>query len=636
MSKSVTIPIGLGGSLALPKTCSENKILQVCYAGWLVVSLCASYCIVPTPAKADWINLSGAENARNIAEIHITRDHVKIEFEIFVGDAVTFHRLIPDKYLTDIKVQRPPLNARMRQFSSEDLRVIADGEQLVARLELFEPRFRKVRRSPNVGKINPYTGQPIPGPPNDKRVLYAELVYPFRSRPQSLTIVPPLDENGVNRATIGFMTFHKGVPIHDFKYLSESSTVTLDWIDPWYSEFANKALRRWQTGGVLSFLYIEPYEVRHEILARVKDLSAWMDLGLQGDEFIEADENEPLKQRVGDFFLKHDRVLIDGKQLRPILDRTSFVKYSSTASVFVQQPERLPIDTAMVGVIVTYLTPGIPQEVSCQWDLWSERIRKVPTDAIDPAGGFPSYVTPDDNVQVWRNFLKQYTIPTVEKVAVAESLHSIQLPLASVACGILVLSIVWRIQKRKLEGKRVGVQFGFAALLVAAGIMLFPHMKVSVTRPGSIASRVTNDEGAAIVENLLKNVYRAFDFRAEEDVYVKLAVSASGDLLTELYLQNRRSFQVQQAGGAQANVKEIDVLDVNVESSPKRPRALNLRSHWTALGTVSHWGHIHTRQNRYQAIVTVEPVEGAWKITGLDLLEEERLESVDAQVLTGA
>ena len=124
------------------------------------------------------------------------------------------------------------------------------------------------------------------------------------------------------------------MPVNDFKYLSEPSTVRLDWDDPWYSEFDKKALKRWQRGGVMSFLYIEPYEVRHEILARVKDLAAWIDLGLRGDEFIEADENELLKKRVGQFFLKQDKVLIDGNQLRPILDRTSFVKYTHDTDIF--------------------------------------------------------------------------------------------------------------------------------------------------------------------------------------------------------------------------------------------------------------------------------------------------------------
>jgi hypothetical protein len=83
---------------------------------------------------------------------------------------------------------------------------------------------------------------------------------------------------------------------------------------------------------------------------------------------------------------------------------------------------------------------------------------------------------------------------------------------------------------------------------------------------------------------------------------------------------------VQRAGGAQARVKKVEVQDVKVEGNEQNSRALDLRSKWTALGSVGHWGHIHSRQNQYEAIVTVEPVDGSWKIIGLELLEEKRID----------
>ena len=594
---------------------------------FLIISALLCCCIVRNPAYADWINLSGAENAPNIAEIHINDDHVKVDLEIFVNDMVTFDQLIPDEFFKGSDIKRPPLAERMRRFSNEGLQIIADqGQKLQASLKLVEPRLRKERPSLFAGKINPYTRQLIPGPPEDKRVLYAELVYPFLKKPKSLTIIPPLDEKGLSQVPISFVTYHQGVPIHDFKYLSESSTVTLDWDDPWYSRFDKKALKRWQTGGVMSFIYIEPYEVRHEVLARVKDLAAWIDLDLRGNEFIEADENKGLKKRVGEFFLKRSNVLIDGKKLRPILDRTSLVKYSTTASTFLVQPERLPINTAMVGVIITYLTAGMPQEVKNEWDLWSDRIQKVPTNAIDPAGGLPSFVTPEENVHVWKNFLKQYTIPTVEKVVISDSMRAFQIPLGSILCLIILLPVAWQIRKRKQSGKPFVTQVGQMLLLIVASMLLYPYLNVSVARLGFGASRMTNDEGQVILRSLLKNVYRAFDFRDEGDVYDKLAISASGDLLGELYLQNRKSFRVKQAGGAVARVKKIDVSDVKVQNNSRNTRAFDLRSRWTAVGTVGHWGHLHTRQNQYEAKVTIEPVEGAWKITGLELIEEQRID----------
>ena len=596
----------------------------------ILATLSAIFWMACPPANADWINLSGAQNAPNIAEININDDHIKIELEIFVNDLVAFDRLIPDEFFAGTRIKRATLDERLQQFSNEDLQIIADhGQKLQAILKLIEPRFRKERSSSIPWKVNPYTGQPIPGPPKDKRVLYAELIYPFTSRPQSLTIVPPLDAEGkISKVPIGFMTYHKGAPLHDFKYLSEPSTVTLDWADTWYSQFEKKALRRWQLGGVMSFLYMEPYEVRHEILARVKDLAAWMDLGLRGDEFIEADENDLLKKRVGEFFLKRDKTLIDGRQLRPILDRVSFVKYSTTASTFVVQPEQLPINTAMVGVIITYLTDGLPQQVTNEWDLWSDHIQKVPTNAIDPAGGLPSYVTPYDNVLTWTNFLKKYQMPTIAGIKVDESLTTMKIPLASVLCLLALLPLGLQIKKRrKNAGSSIGLHIGLAVVLIAGSVLLYPFLKVAVAKPAVLAPQMTEKDAVAVLDSLLKNIYRSFDFREEEDVYDRLATSVSGDLLAEIYLQNRKSLVVTQAGGARARVKEVEILEVDVNQLDGHPLGRSFHASWTATGTVGHWGHIHVRKNQYEANIFVEPVDGAWKITGLELLEEKRIDS---------
>jgi len=73
-------------------------------------------------------------------------------------------------------------------------------------------------------------------------------------------------------------------------------------------------------------------------------------------------------------------------------------------------------------------------------------------------------------------------------------------------------------------------------------------------------------------------------------------------------------------------VKDIDILDVSVKHSDDRPLALVFHSKWTAMGSVGHWGHIHTRKNQYEANITVEPVDGVWKITDLELLEEKRID----------
>ena len=582
--------------------------------------------LVPQMTQADWINLTGAENARNIAEIYIEKDHVTIKLEVFVQDLLAFDELVPDDFFPEPIPGRPGFEERIKIFADKTFQCITDtGAKLPAKLSLIEPRIRVERPSPFAGSINPYTRQRIPGPPDDKRVLYAELTYPFEGKPQSLTFIPPVDEKGFTKASIGFLCYHLGVPVVDFRQLTNKNILYLDWDDPWYSVFKKKQLKRTLQSGVRTYLYIEPYEVRHEILVRVKDMMTWLDFDLHGDEYIEEDEFNPVREKVAGFFLDREKVLIDGEQLKPILDRTAYVESSMLRSRFIEIPERVPLNTAMIGIVITYLTDGIPQEVVTQWDLFSERIQKVTARMTDPAGPFPYDLTPDDNVLKWTNYLKTYTIPTVEKIMVAEMHKGITIPLGSLACVVLLLPFAFNAFSRRRKSQPVKVHLSMILILIIGIVVLMPRWHISVGS-SAWASKISDEDSKVIVHSLLKNVYRAFDFREEEDVYDKLAISVSGDLLKDVYLQSRQSMIIEQAGGAHAKVKQVDVLETDVQGSKKQKGALDVRTKWTAIGSVGHWGHIHTRQNVYDAILTLAIVDGSWRITGIELLEEKRVD----------
>jgi hypothetical protein len=168
---------------------------------------------------------------------------------------------------------------------------------------------------------------------------------------------------------------------------------------------------------------------------------------------------------------------------------------------------------------------------------------------------------------------------------------------------------------------------GLAVILIAASVALYPFLKVAVAKPAVLAPQMTDRDAVDVLNSLLKNIYRSFDFREEDDVYDRLATSVSGDLLSEIYLQNRKSLVVTQAGGARARVKAVEILEVDVNQLTGHPLGRLFHAKWTATGTVGHWGHIHMRKNQYEANISVEPVGGAWKITDLELLEEKRIDS---------
>jgi len=595
--------------------------------------ICAA--LMPWATKADWLNLTGAETAPNIAEIYVQDDRVRLVFEVYIGDLDVFSDLVPDDWLKDRGEDRPALEERMHQFSAEQFQFVTEtGEKLQGRLEIAEPRLRVDRQSPFAGMINPMTRQRVPDAPEDKRVLYVEITYPFTARPKQLTMVPPLDEQGRALVTVGFIAYHKAVPIIDFRYLGAPAVVTLDWDDPWYTKFANPNLKRHHKSALMSFLYVEPYEVRHEILTRVKDLEEWMEVGLRGDEYIEIDELDSLKQRIGEFLLTKNRVRIDGQAARPILDRTNYVKVGLTGIQLLEQPERLEISTAIVGVIITYLTGGIPKEVAVDWELFTDQIQQVPATATDPAGPLPTFLTPDDNVHKWTNYLKNYQLPTVQEVTIAESLGVLKISMISLFCLALLLPVGWQFSKLARNGGTLTVPIVAAVALVIIGALSVPYARVSIARPAAIAGTLDDQQATVLLEMLLKNVYRAFDFREEEDVYDKLAISVSGELLADVYLENRRSFAVQAAGGAQAKVKEVNIRNASAERLDESPLGYALRGQWTAMGTVGHWGHVHTRQNLYDAIVTIKAVDGTWKITELEVIEENRIDPSAAAIST--
>jgi hypothetical protein len=593
----------------------------------LAVTLLIIFVTAPKPAQSDWINLTGAETSPNIAEIYVMDDHVKVKLEVYVGDLSSFEELIPDDWIEGKEIKRASLEERIEHFASNTLKFISDdGKNLPAQLLLVEPRMRVDRRSPFAGMINPYTRQRVPEAPADKRVLYAEIIYPFEGKPGHITMVPPLDDEGRAKVTLGFIAYHKAVPVIDFRYFGAPAKLKLDWSDPWYSKFDNPNLKRHHKSALMSFLYVEPHEVRHEVLIRVRDLEQWMDLGLRGTEYIEVDELGTLRQRIESFLLAKNIVKVDGEALKPIMDRSNYVTVGISGIQILEQPQRLEISTAIVGVIIAYLTEGMPQQVSVDWELFTDQVRQVPATATDPAGPLPTFLTPDDNVHTWTNFLKNYTPPTVAQVALKDTVNKLSIPIGSVSGLLVIFMALWWLWYRRQHQQ----SFRLPLLTVIVGLLIavvaFPYARFSVNRPTALISGLSNDESELIMHSLLKNVYRSFDFRDESDVYDRLALSVQGDLLEEIYLQNRKSFAVKKAGGAQARVKQVEILEARAEPSSAEGKGFDVKATWTAQGSVGHWGHVHTRKNYYDALVNVQVVDGHWKITGLELLEEKRLD----------
>jgi hypothetical protein len=416
-------------------------------------------------------------------------------------------------------------------------------------------------------------------------------------------------------ANVGFVTYHHSLPINDFRYLGVEETLNLDWEDPWFSEFENRNLRRQFFAPISAFLYVEPYEVRKEIVLRPKDLQQWVDLGLAGKDTIRVEEQEALKRDVVEFLRDRNPVTIDGAPVEGYVDRVHFIYRNIRTSGVIDPPRDLDVISATLGVIFTYPVDGLPDSVAMEWELFSERIPLVPSSATDEAGSLPYILSPGDDVLRWQNFLTNPTLPTLVEVAAPPRFRWVYWAGAAVGLiGLIVLGMRHgrAVLRRRWPARRVW-------MAVAASIVL-----LVLALPRALGLTVAAGQAEDVMDGLLRNVYLAFDYRDEGQIYDMLERSVTGDLLTDIYLETRRSLELANQGGARAKVKDVEILESD-SRSVDGGAGFETRLVWNVMGSVGHWGHIHRRTNQYEARFVVRAEGGVWKISDMELLQEQRL-----------
>ena len=131
-------------------------------------------------------------------------------------------------------------------------------------------------------------------------------------------------------------------------------------------------------------------------------------------------------------------------------------------------------------------------------------------------------------------------------------------------------------------------------------------------------------EAKRILRGLMLNTYRAFILDKDEDIYDVLARSVAGEFLSEVYLQNKEALRFDATDGAASIVDRLDVKSIE---SMKRltDGAIAVVVTWDVYGSVLHWKHIHFRCNTYKAELTIVPTDNYWKLTSVQLLDEERV-----------
>ncbi|RLA49603.1 MAG: hypothetical protein DRR04_00795 [Gammaproteobacteria bacterium] len=538
--------------------------------------------------------------ATTIAEYYIQQDQVRVELEIGMHDLPAFRNLMPDEIYEKMGNPPRPYAERVAEFFVKDLVIATREGALGGRLLEIGPRAR-IRRDPISGEELPVAAE------DEETIIAAVLSYALQGRPPQLIFSPPRNNPMPN---IGFVVYHNTVAVNDFRFLGQPVVLNLDWHDPWYTAFEQRTMRRSYFAPMSGFLYVEPFEVRKEIIVRPKDMQRWVDLGLAEADIIAADQRGAILEKISSFLMARQPVTINGEPATPILERANFLSRTLKSSMVVEAGVDINLDGAVIGVIFVYPVPSLPDNATMTWDMFDERTALVPAAAVDEAGPFKTYLEPDYAVLEWQNFLLNPTIPGLIDLASPPSAAAQWLYIARWwALGLVLVSVVvWRRSKSNTS-----------AVASVCGLLVV-GLSFILGKPLAPPSAATEK----VVIDLLRNVYQAFDYREESDIYDTLERSVGGDLLTEIYLETRRSLELANQGGARAKVKTVELQDIEIQPGTDSD-SFSADVTWNVIGSVGHWGHVHTRSNQYQAELSIRAVDNRWKLVKMNVLQEQRL-----------
>lgn len=350
---------------------------------------------------------------------------------------------------------------------------------------------------------------------------------------------------------------------------------------------------------------------------------------------------ERIRDALHEFIRTATTIEPDGVPVDPILKSIEFIQAQNPfygmpphilTDVEFDQIAKVPPDLV---AIIDYPVLGKPRRCSLIWHYYPEDRTRV-AQGLPARPAFMAQVdafeerkivmfSHQEPEYIWHANFK----PPAERIETVAALRAPRATLPILSLGLILLACVgvggvWR--SRKLPA-----QVWIPTLLLVGVGAAWLARGITINAPWTHSSAFPNDVDAAhVFETLHRNVYRAFDYKSESDVYDVLERSVAGDLLDRVYNEVYQSLIMHEHGGAVAKVHSVDITETELLSTGVEPEsgapAFQIEADWQVYGVVVHWGHMHTRTNRYRAIYNVAERNQDWKITDVEILEQQRLD----------
>jgi len=369
---------------------------------------------------------------------------------------------------------------------------------------------------------------------------------------------------------------------------------------------------------------IEDDEVRLVVIANLAFLDALTEVERASPEALAGAELEYAHEALRALIEDEAQVLIDGRLVAA--DSSTFDVDPGDPALVAHFPRFGARAVFKLRLTLRYPCETPPRTVALRWHLFPPDASRAglpgPTPRLEVlcrvAGGGHTETarfTEREPEFVWHAPVEGWSplAPVPPLVPTEAPAWPIVWTLAAFGAGL----VTWR-------GPRVLRRFAGPATVALTALVA-----VRVTSPPAPTLPDTT-AALAVFRPLHANIYRAFDYTDEEDVYDALAASVDGALLERLYTEVHKSLVLQEEGGAVSQVEAVRYLDTSVEALGVRPAERRVGFlvdvRWQVEGAVFHWGHSHVRTNEHHARYEVTATDAGWRITDSQMLEQRRVE----------
>lgn len=370
------------------------------------------------------------------------------------------------------------------------------------------------------------------------------------------------------------------------------------------------------------YLYAETYQTRFEAMIDARRLLRWLnplkEIPAELDAATQKAACEAAHKQAQDWC----RLSVNGTRVEGTFIGVSVIKGKPGATLPTAEGETLPLEQSLFGFMWKFPTSPGPDEIIVEWQGFIEDMTTLPVRVFFGSKSEEMEVSRVLPKASWKSH-GRLPLPTpIAQVPQIQVVPPLMVPLASLLWGLggLLFLMYVRIHERHLPGGHMP----FLCAWILGAVLTSPLLKIPVGGGAEVPVVTEKKEAEKILTPLLRNVYRAFDRRSESAIYDVLARSVDGELLRKLYLETIQALTLEGREGTRVTISEFSADVMSVQPAERGDGFVTV-CQWTAMGTVGHWGHAHTRVNRYNAKVTISPVENAWKLTALEVTEARRL-----------